>query len=192
MPHHRSGFARGDDVRGLRAVTRTLVLCLLALASACTQQHVERCDFIETRQIAFSSAQAQDRVTVRSFGASCDKAIGVYEITDAEGRPVWAWASPLQRQFGDVFAADEPEHMQTFLDQWSQPTIATTQAAPEWRALVPGQTTLDEFTYSDIRARDLPMLCHFSGTARQTCVFWEPVAGGAGLLYERDVEENVQ
>jgi hypothetical protein len=171
---------------------RFLVLSLFVFASACTQQQAGRCDFSNTRQIAFTSAEAQDRIIVRSFGASCDKAIGVLEITDAEGRPIWAWASPLQRQFGDVFAADEPENMHAFLERWTQPVIATTQSTPEWRALVPGQTTLDEFTYSDIRARDLPMLCHFSGTARETCVFWEPVAGGAGLLYERDVEENAE
>jgi hypothetical protein len=171
---------------------RFLVLSLLVFAGACTQPQAGRCDFSNTRQIAFTSAEAQDRIIVRSFGAACDKAIGVLEITDAEGRPIWAWASPLQRQFGDVFAADEPENMHAFLERWTQPVIATTQSTPEWRALVPGQTTLDEFTYSDIRARDLPMLCHFSGTARQTCVFWEPVAGGAGLLYERDVEENAE
>lgn len=171
---------------------RFLSIAAVALFSACTQPQAGRCDFVETRQIAFTSADAQDRITVRSFGASCDKAIGVYEIIDAEGHPIWAWATPLQRAFGDVFKAEEPEHMQTFLEEWSQPTLLTTQSAPEWSALVPGQTAFDEFTYADIRARNLPMLCHFSGTARQTCVFWEPVAGGAGHLFDRDVEENVQ
>lgn len=170
---------------------RIVLLSLIALAGACSREP-RPCNFMETRPIAFTSAEARDRIIVRSFGASCDKAIGVYEITDAEDHPVWAWASPLQRQFGDVFAANEPEHMQAFLELWAQPIIATTQTAPAWSALVPGQTTLDELTYSDIRARDLPMLCHFSGTARQTCVFWEPVAGGAGLLYERDVEESLE
>jgi len=172
-------------------VIRIVLLSLIALAGACAQPP-GRCDLTETRPIAFTSTEARDRIIARSFGASCDKAIGVYEITDAEGHPIWAGASPLQRQFGDVSSADEPEQMQSFLEQWTQPVIATTRNAPEWSALVPGQTTLDEFTYSDIRARDLPMLCHFSGTARQTCVFWEPVAGGAGLLYERDVEESVE
>lgn len=170
---------------------RALFVGALALiASACTQQ-AERCDFTYTRQISFSG-MGQDRVTVRSFGTSCDKAIAVYEIIDAEGHPIWAWATPLQRAFGDVFAADEPAHMETFLEEWSQPVIGRTSAAPEWAALVPGQTTLGELTYADIRARDLPMLCHFSGTARQTCVFWEPAAGGAGHLFDQDVEETVE
>ncbi|MEZ5959548.1 MAG: hypothetical protein R3C30_03865 [Hyphomonadaceae bacterium] len=170
---------------------RIFVLAVLALlASACTQQ-AGRCDFTHTRELTFSGL-GTDRVTVRSFGETCDKAIGVYEIIDGEGHPVWAWASPLQRAFGDVFTADEPEHMEAFLEQWSQPVIARTSGAPDWSALVSGQTTLDELTYADIRARDLPMLCHFSGTARQTCVFWEPAAGGAGHLFDRDVEETVE
>ncbi|MGQ0531513.1 MAG: hypothetical protein ACT4OF_02335 [Caulobacteraceae bacterium] len=171
---------------------RFLVFGALALAAACGPQQSGRCDFTQTRQIAFTSADAQDRIIVRSFGVSCDKAIGIYEILDAEGHPIWAWATPLQRAFGDVFLAADPEHMEAFLEHWSQPEITTTQAAPEWSALAPGQTTLDEFTYADLRARNLPMLCHFSGTARQACVFWEPAAGGAGLLYERDVEESIQ
>jgi hypothetical protein len=171
---------------------RIFILAALALAGACSPQGAQRCDLTETRGIAFTAPDAEDRIIVRSFGASCDKAIGVYEIVDSEGRPIWAWASPLQRAFGDSFEADDPEHMQTFLERWSQPEIASTQAAPEWDALAPGQTTFDQFTYADIRTRNLPMLCHFSGTARQTCVFWEPVAGGAGHLYDRDVEETVE
>lgn len=171
---------------------RLFLLGVLTLAAACTQPQAQRCDFTETRQLAFTSSEPQDRIIVRSFGASCDKAIGVYEIIDAEGRPIWAWAAPLSRQFGDVFAAGDPEHMQSFLEDWAQPDIANTQATPAWSDLLPGQTTLDEFTYTDIRARDLPMLCHYSGTARQTCAFWEPVAGGAGLLYERDVDEGAE
>jgi hypothetical protein len=169
---------------------RLLLSCLLILAGSCVQGGAGRCDYSQTREVTFSSGETQDRITTRSFGASCDKAIGVYEIVDAEGHPIWAWAAPLQRGFGDVFEASDAEHMQTFLEQWAQPEITTTQAAAEWRVLTAGQTTLDEFTYSDIRARNLPMLCHFSGTARQTCVFWEPAAGSAGHLYDRDGQEN--
>lgn len=169
---------------------RLIALCVLALAGACSQQQ-GRCDFMRAQSVAFIGAAATDTITVRTFGASCKKAIGVYEIVDGEGHPIWAWAAPLPRAFGDVFT-DDPDHMREFLDQWSQPEIATTQSAPDWAALAPGQTTLDELTYGDIRARNLPMLCHFSGTARQICVFWEPAAGGAGHLFDRDVEETIQ
>jgi hypothetical protein len=96
----------------------------------------------------------------------------------------------LRHAFGDVFAAEDTEHTQQFLDRWVEPVVETTQAAPAWDDLSAGQTTLDQLTYEDVRARDLPMLCHFSGTARQTCVFWEPAAGGAGHFLDRAVEET--
>jgi hypothetical protein len=168
---------------------RVLLICLAALASACAQRP-ERCDFTVSREIAFTGAEASDRIVVRSFGASCDKAIGVYEIVDADERPIYAWAQTLPRAFGDTISVGDAEAFQAFLERWATPEITATQAAPEWTALSAGQTTLDQLTYSDIRARDLPMLCHFSGTARQACVFWEPAAGGAGHLFDRDTEES--
>lgn len=164
------------------------ILCALA-AMACTPQ-TQRCNLTVAREIAFTSPDAHDTLTARALGPSCDMAIGLYAVRDAEGRPLWAWATPLHHAFGDVFAADEPEAMQSFLERWAEPVITTTESAPAWETLAPGATTLDQLTYNDIRARDLPMLCHFSGTARQVCAFWEPAAGGAGLFYERDVQES--
>ena len=147
-----------------------------------------RCDVSVTRDLSFSGAEAEETITARAFGPSCDKAIGLYEIRDEDGRPIWAWASPLGHSFGDVFAADQPASMREFLERWAQPHLATTQSAPAWPALQPGQTTLDRLTYDDIRARDLPMLCHASGTRRETCIFFEPAAGGAGHFYDREME----
>jgi hypothetical protein len=141
-------------------------------------------------EISFTSEGAPDRVTAHALGASCDKATLLYVIHDADERPIWAWVSPMSRAFGDVIASDEPERMREFLETWARPEVSTTGRAPEWNGLAPDQTTLDQFTYDDIRARDLPMLCHFSGTARQTCVFWESAAGGAGLFFDRDVAET--
>jgi hypothetical protein len=174
-------------------VTRRLCITLtLWLAAACAPAEVARCDITVTRELAFTSAEAPDTVTARAIGASCDKATLHYLIHDDDERPIWAWTSPMSRAFGDVFVADDTEGMRDFLESWAQPEVLNTGLAPEWGALAPGQTTLDQFTYDDIRARDLPMLCHFSGTARQTCVFWETAAGGAGLLFDRDVEETAE
>lgn len=169
---------------------RTLIFAALALAACAEGGRAERCDMSVSREIAFSHADAKDRITAQAMGASCDKAIGLITIHDADGFPLWSWTTPLSRAFGDVFPADEPDHMRIFLEGWAEPAIASTQGAPGWSDLTPGQTTLDQLTYEDIRARNLPMLCHFSGTGRQTCVFWEPAAGGAGHFLDRDVEET--
>lgn len=165
---------------------RPLLALAIAALAACTP--VKRCDVTLSRDLAFTSVEARETVTVRSFGPSCDKAVALFELRGADGHPLWSWSAPLPQAFGDVFPADKPEQMRAFFERWAQPTLATTQQAPAWPLLAPGQTTLDQLTYDDIRARDLPMLCHASGTNRQVCVFWEPVAGAAGHLLDRDVE----
>jgi hypothetical protein len=169
---------------------RGFILCFVLLAAACTQTEPERCDIEATHDLAFSNAAVNDQISARAEGPSCDKAIGIYVIRDAEGFPLWSWSAPLSHRFGTVFEAEGHEHMQGFLQQWVQASLTTTQSAPAYTELTPGQSSLDQLTYDDIRARDLPMLCHFSGTARQTCVFWEPAAGGAGHFLDRDVVEE--
>lgn len=164
---------------------RLAALALLCMLAACAPR-AGRCDMEVTRDIAFTHAEARESVSARAFGASCDKAIGVYALHDQDNRPIWSWSAPLERAYGDVFPAQDHEAMRDFLERWAQPALATTAAAPEWPLLAPGQTTLDQLTYEDVRVRDLPMLCHYSGSARETCVFWEPAAGQAGHFYDRD------
>jgi hypothetical protein len=167
---------------------RAPIFAAALFACACSP-HGAQCDLTETRTIAFSAPNAHDVVTARATGPDCEKAIGLYAIRDGEGNPIWAWAVPLKQKFGAVTDAKGVQ-LQAFLQRWTQPTITRTSAAPPWPRLAPGQTTLDRLTYEDIRARDLPMLCHFSGTAEEICIFWEPAAGAAGLLLERNYEES--
>lgn len=168
---------------------RSFVVVMALALSACAQT-APGCNLEATHDFALSGASETDTITVQTIGPSCDKAIGLYVVRDAEGYALWSWSAPLRHAFGDVFAPEDTEHTQQFLDRWVLPVLETTQDAPAWNELHPGQTTLDQLTYEDIRARNLPMLCHFSGTARQTCVFWEPAAGGAGHMIDRAVEET--
>jgi len=147
------------------------------------------CDLSVSRTIAFSAPDARDVVTASATGPGCDKAVGVYVIRDSDANAVWAWAIPLKQGFGEISDA-KGAGLEEFLERWAQPRLARTGAAPDWSRLSPGQTTLDRLTYQDIRARNLPMLCHFSGTAKELCIFWEPAAGAAGLLLERNYEET--
>lgn len=189
MPNHRSRIARADHDRGLRPVRFLLAVLVLALAACGPRADGgDHCDMGVTRDIAFTAPNAEDTIIARVFGASCDKAVGLYVIYDVDGHPIWSWTSPLQRAFGDVFATEDEAYMRAFLERWAQPEVSTTTTATEWGLLAPGQTTLDRTTYEDIRARNLPMLCHYSGTGRETCVFWEPAAGGAGHFLDREVE----
>jgi hypothetical protein len=165
-----------------------LALLILALAAGACARAAPRCDREAAHEIAFTGAEKSETVIARSIGAACNKAIGVYTLLDAEARPLWSWSAPLERAYGDVFPVGDHEAMDDFLQRWAEPTLARTPAAPEWELLAPGQSALDRTTYEDLRARDLPMLCHYSGAARETCVFWEPAAGLAGHFYDRDAE----
>lgn len=164
------------------------LFAIVAFGVACTRQAAGPCNVSVTRGLEFAGATVDLRTETQ--GPNCHQAIALYTIRDEAGDLIYAWTTPLQRGFGDVFAADPDEHLQSFLERWAQPAVLTTASAPAWSDLEVGQTTLDQLTYDDIRARELPMLCHYSGTSREACVFWEPAAGAAGHLFDRIAEET--
>jgi hypothetical protein len=163
---------------------RVVLVLLLALA-ACAPRQTAQCEATATHEVAFSHAGAHDVVTARVIGPTCPEAIALYAVREADGHLIWTWAGPLRQLY-----AEGGDGAASFVQHWAQPTVTTSSAAPAWARLAPGQTTLDRLTYEDIRARNLPMLCHLSGSAREVCAFWEPAAGVAGLLLERNVEET--
>jgi hypothetical protein len=163
------------------------LLALFALAAACTPRATD-CNVNVARELEFAGATVALRAETQ--GPNCHQAIALYTIRDEAGDLIYAWTTPLQRGFGDVFAAEPDEHLNSFLERWAEPAVLTTASTPAWAELEVGQTTLDQLTYNDIRARELPMLCHYSGTSREACVFWEPAAGAAGHLFDRIAEET--
>lgn len=171
---------------------RLLIFAGLALCAACAPQQDATCEMSVAREIAFTGGAGPDVIQARSLGENCAQAFGVLTITTDEGDPVWIYAAPLARAFGEGFAEPEVEAMEAFLERWAAAEISRTSAAPTWAQLSAGQTGLDRLTYDDIRARDLPMLCHYAGTGRRLCVFWEPAAGGAGQLLELESNEEGQ
>jgi hypothetical protein len=175
---------------------RSALFLLLFVLCACARAPQD-CAVSAAREVAFITGDAADSVTARSLGASCDKAVAVISVANSDGHPIWAYAAPLPRVFGEAYLSPKREDVEALIERWSQPSIARTSAAPAWPAsmlhLPAGALiTLDRATYEDIRARDLPMLCHLSSPGRETCVFYEPGAAGAGVLYERDAAEAAQ
>ncbi len=170
------------------------LLILLALA-ACTPPPAAQCAYSATRNAEFTRPGASDVITARTIGPNCQEAIALYAVREADGHLIWTWAGPLRQLYaeggagdGAGDAAEGANGTQAFLQQWALANVTTTSTAPEWRRLAPGQTTLERLTYEDIRARNLPMLCHLSSAAREVCAFWEPAAGVAGLYFERNLE----
>lgn len=172
---------------------RALVFVAALALAACNQTPgAGECTVTATRTLSFSAADAEEMIIVRALGPTCENAVGVFAVHGADGHPQWAWSAPLTRAFGEFSESGSAEETQAFLQRWAdEAQLATTQTAPAWSELQSGQSTLDQLTYEDIRARDLPMLCHYSGTGRQACVFFEPAAGGAGHYYDRDVAGEI-
>lgn len=171
-------------------IARFFLLTLIALA-ACgpNAQTPQRCDLLAEARIDLTAPGAADRVTARSFGPTCEEAILLYAVTTADGEAIWAWSGVAQRAFGEAMRGGNADTMQSFLDRWVSVQVERASAAPPWPPNGDANVTLERVTYEDIRARGLPMLCYLSGVARETCVFWEPAAGGAGPFYERDAHD---
>lgn len=186
----RPRIKRAGDDRGVRAMRLFALSALLVITAACTPQASGACSINVTREMEFAGATVTLRAETQ--GPNCHQAIALYTIRDRAGDLIYAWTTPLQRGFGDVFAAEPDDHLHNFIERWAEPAVLTTAAAPAWSELEVGQTTLDQLTYDDIRARELPMLCHYSGTSREACVFWEPAAGAAGHLFDRPAEETAE
>lgn len=191
MPDRRSHRARTN--RHSLPGAAFAVAALLALA-ACGDRQSAQCDRVAAAEIAFSGGQTPDGVTARTFGPSCDRAIGVIAIASPEGHPLWAWTAPLSPTFGNAFEVrpDGPTNQEAdaFLARWAAVRVTTTETAPPWPqrgALEGATTTLDRTTYEDVRARALPMACHLSGVAHETCVYYEPGVAAAVLMLDRDV-----
>jgi hypothetical protein len=170
-----------------------LAALILALIAGCAPESArDACALSASTPARFSSADGDDLVVARALGPNCAQSVALFIVQDVEGEPVWTWTAPLARTFGEHFRAAPPAELKAFIDAWSVAHVARTSEAPAWTdaAFLPDGVLaahLDQETYQDVRARDLPMLCHLTGVARQTCIFYEPVAAHAGAMFERDM-----
>ena len=173
----------------LAAIAAAIVLAACAPAEDAATAQI--CDIEITAPVSFSHAEEADAISARAIGPRCDRAVALFTIHSAEGDPIWAWASPMPRAFGSQFHQADDAMLREFLTRWAAPAPGTTASAPEWPEAAPDlpgglATTLQRAVYEDIRARDLPMLCHLTSVGRETCLYWEPAAALAEPLFVRD------
>lgn len=157
------------------------------------------CNVSVDRPISFTAPDAADRVFAQTVGPSCTEAVAVLTIRDPEGAAIWAFAMPFRQGVGAALispdAADlSQEAVAAALNTWIEAAPRPASSVVDWPqgASAPeGEsrnarwiTTLDPLTYRDIRARNLPVYCYVSGPRRSQCVFFEPAAAQAGILYD--------
>lgn len=178
---------------------RYFALLLPLVLLACGQQQAADqggCALSATQLIAWSNSHAPDVVTARAEGPSCKQAAVTLIIRNAQGDPLWAFASThYAMTAGDgAMPADAPDVTETamtdFLANWADVTMQSSGELPEWREDEPAlrgetfsyHTDFEREAYEMLRGRDLPMACYAGGAETSQCLVIDPFSNAPALL----------
>lgn len=172
------------------------VLATLALGGCnrpSTAPSASGCDKTATHQVTWSNPTAPDAVTTTASGPTCAQAVVTFVLRNANGDPLWAFASTYNAMTaGDGLPPEgappvSDADVDAFLASWANVTESNSADLPEWRAdaatLSESATTFsydtpfDRETYESMRARSLPMICYAGGVESSHCLIVDPADG---------------
>jgi hypothetical protein len=174
---------------------RILILAAALALSACgrtdTAPNASACARSATHDVTWTSEQAPDVITASADGPSCAQAVVTFVARNADGDPLWAFAST----YYDMTAGGVPPEgapavpvadVERFLAGWADVTTQRSGELPEWRAgvatLTESATTFaydtpfDRETYEMLRARNLPMICYAAAVEASQCLIVDPAS----------------
>jgi hypothetical protein len=172
---------------------------LLAL-SACGERQTSStaagCERVASHDVTWSDANAPDTITARSEGPTCAQAAVIFVTRNADGDPLWAFASTyFNLAFGGAppdGAAVSTEQMDEFLAGWANVSATTSNTLPEWREGVATlsesamtfsyDTPFDRETYEMLRARNLRMICYAAAVEGTQCLVIDPLSNAPMLI----------
>jgi hypothetical protein len=174
-----------------------LAIAAIALAlAACgqpAQQQAAGCARSATHDVVWSQAGAPDVITTSSQGPTCAQAVVTLVARNADGDPLWAFAST---HFDMIAGGVPPEgappvteaQMDTFLSGWAEVTRTTSNTLPQWRqgaatltesaSTFAYDTPFDREAYERLRSLDLPMICYAAAVEGTQCLIIDPATGG--------------
>lgn len=172
-----------------------IAFALIALA-ACGQTETagpapSACAREATHEVTWSGESSADIVTARSDGPSCAQAVVTLVIRNAQGDPLWAFASTYyDLTAGGVgpegAAPVADEQMDTFLQGWANVSMMRSTELPEWRTDAESlsasvqslsyETPFDRETYEMLRTRDLATLCFAAAAEASQCLIIDPAS----------------
>jgi len=173
--------------------TMLISLAVLALAGCGGQEtaaNTDGCARAVTREVTWSSTDAQDTVAARAEGPTCTQAAVILTIRSAGGELLWAFADSHYRlTLGEAppegGPETTPEEMDTFLDGWANVSLSRSGELPEWREGVASlsasaqtfsyDTPFDRETYEMLRGRNLAMLCYAAAPEGTECLIIDPI-----------------
>jgi hypothetical protein len=175
---------------------RILLLAAALALSACGQRSPETqvmngCGNTVRHEVAWSNEARPDIILASSEGPSCAQAVVTLVIRNADGDPLWAFASTYyDLTMGGVppegAEAISDERMEEFLTGWANVTEQTSNELPEWREGFDSlsasaqtfsyDTPFDRETYEMLRGRNLRMLCYAAAVEGSQCLIIDPAS----------------
>lgn len=177
----------------------TLMIATLAL-SACgqpSQGSANGCARSATHSVQWSNANAPDVITTTADGPTCAQAVVTFVARDADGDPLWAFASTYYELTAGGSPPDgalevTPAQVEEFLASWANVTVSTTGALPEWRegvtSLTESATTFSYNTpferesYEMMRTRDAAMICFAAAVEGTQCLTIDPASNAPTMI----------
>ncbi len=172
---------------------RPIIFAVAALAlSACdtpSQHQAAGCAQSATHNVMWSRSGEPDTLTTWSDGPTCKQAAVVLVARNAQGDPLWTFASThYDMTVGGAAPPDADnvtqEQMQSFLASWANVSLRSTADLPAWSENMsrPGEgvetlayeSALDREAYETLRGRGLPIICYAAAAAAVQCLAIEP------------------
>lgn len=181
-------------------MTRVLFLVFALTLAACARppgQGASACAHTHVNEIAWTNSETPDVITTSAEGPSCDQAVVLFVIRNADGDPLWTHASTyydMTTGGGPIEGAPPATDadIERFLAGWADVDISRSNELPEWRE---GVATLTESaetfaydtpyereTYEMLRARELPTLCFAGGAEAAHCLVIDPLSNAPTMI----------
>jgi hypothetical protein len=175
---------------------RILLLAAALALSACqridddTASNASACARSATHEVTWSG-ETPDTITTTAEGPSCAQAVVTFVVRNADGDPLWAFASTYYdlTMGGVPPEGAEPvsdERMDEFLAGWANVTEQRTTDLPEWREGFESlsasartfsyDTPFDRETYGMLRDRNLRMICYAAAVEGSQCLIIDPAS----------------
>ena len=179
---------------------RILILAAALALSACGQPGTVAdagCARSATHEVTWSSESSPDTITTRSDGPSCAQAAVTFVARNANGDPLWAFASTYyDMTMGGIPPEGAPpvsdEQMDTFLAGWANVSLQQSGELPEWREgfdtlsasaqTFSYDTPFDRETYEMLRARNLQMICYAAAVEASQCLIIDPASRAPTMM----------
>lgn len=172
-------------------------LAALALSACGQAENTKTTDNTEAASCVHSARHAvewsrdgvNDVITTSSDGPTCKQAAVTLVVRNADGNPLWVFASShAALSTGDVLLTNpqdvSPEQIEAFLASWGEVSATRSGTLPEWApdAAAPAavdtaftyQTPLAREAYNALRGSDVRMICYAVAVFTTQCLVIDP------------------